>query len=226
MKSKIKILVLILITVLVVVSGTLYFLFGYVPIAGSVIANNKLSKYAGTSVSATYRFPYDDGYSAVVDNDKTLIYDLKHNTIVDNEVSTIVQNEVDKHYQKIRLIIEHDMQYPNMIQVRTWMDADDYQKRFHRLDILSVFNKEQIKEEEQSMQMTATVALSLIDALGSMVNVKSLHVIYADSNGMYECIIDFNRNVDINETLLIESTRKLSDSELPEDYIEWLEMND
>lgn len=225
MKSKIKTLVLILITVLVVVSGTLYFLFGYVPIAGSVIANNKLSKYAGTTVSATYRFPYDDGYSAVVDNSRTLIYHLKHNTIADNEVSTIVQNEVDKHYQKIRSILEHDMQYPNMIQVRTWIDADDYQKRFHRLDILSVFNKEQLKEEE-SMQMASTVALSLIDALGSMVHVKSLHVVYADSNGMYECIIDFNRNVDINEALLVESTRKLSDSELPEDYIEWLEMND
>lgn len=225
MKSKIKTLVLILITVLLVVSGTLYLLFGYVPIAGSVIANNKLSKYAGTTVSATYRFPYDDGYSAVVDNSRTLIYHLKHNTIADNEVSTIVQNEVDKHYQKIRSILEHDMQYPNMIQVRTWIDADDYQKRFHRLDILSVFNKEQLKEEE-SMQMASTVALSLIDALGSMVHVKSLHVVYADSNGMYECIIDFNRNVDINEALLVESTRKLSDSELPEDYKEWLEMND
>lgn len=225
MKSKIKTLVLILITVLLVVSGTLYLLFGYVPIAGSVIANNKLSKYSGTSVSATYRFPYDDGYSTVIDNDRTLIYHLKHNTIADNEVSTIVQNEVDKHYQKIRSILEHDMQYPNMIQVRTWIDADDYQKRFHRLDILSVFNKEQLKEEE-SMQMASTVALSLIDALGSMVHVKSLHVVYADSNGMYECIIDFNRNVDINEALLVESTRKLSDSELPEDYIEWLEMND
>ncbi len=224
MKSKIKTLVLILITVLVVVSGTLYLLFGYVPIAGSVIANNKLSKYASTTVSATYRFPYDDGYSTVIDNDRTLTYYLKHNTIVDHEVSTVVQNEVDKHYQKIRSIIEHDIQYPNVIQVRTWMDADDYQKRFHRLDILSVFNKKQLKEEE-SMQMASTVALSIMDALGSMVHVKSLHVIYADSNGMYECIIDFNRNVDINETLLIESTRKLSENELPEDYIEWLEMN-
>lgn len=214
-----------LIAVLVVVSGTLYFLFGYVPIAGSVIANNKLSKYAGTSVSATYRFPYDDGYSVVLDNDNTLMYDLKHNTIVDNKVSTVVQNEVDNHYKNIRSIIEHDMQYPNMIQVRTWMDADDYQKRFHRLDILSVFNKEQLKEEE-SMQMASTVALSLIDALGSMVNVKSLHIIYADRNGMYECIIDFSKNVDVNEALLVESTIKLSESELPEDYKEWLEMND
>ncbi len=224
MKNKIKNWILILIIVLVVVSGTLYFLFGYVPIAGNAIANNKLSKYAGTSVSATYSFPYGDGYKAVLDNDKTLIYSLRQNTIFDNETSTLVQNEIDNHYQIIRSIKQFDMQYPKKIHTRTWIDANDYQKRFHRLDILSVFNKEQLKEEE-SMQMASNEALNIINALGSTYNVRSVHIVYADMNGMYECIVDFNRSVDINEELLVESTRKLSESELPEDYLEWLEKN-
>jgi len=65
MKPTLKKWVLMLFIMLLAIIGGLYYLFGYVPIVGNVIANNKLSEYVGYSVSSDFSFPYGDGYSVV-----------------------------------------------------------------------------------------------------------------------------------------------------------------
>ncbi len=222
MKSKQINVVLIIILVLFIFSGMLHFLLGYIPIIGRVIANGKLSKYAGNSVNSTYSFPYGDGYSAVLENGVTVTYDLKQNTIFDSEVSNSVQIKIDDRFNEIKPTLDESLLFPDRLWVRTWFDADDYNNVFHRLDILSVFNNQTLDVDE-SLQMPSKIAQEVIGALGSDYNFRVVYVIYADTNGMYECLLKLKEGDDLDENLLIESTTKFSKSELPEDYLQWLD---
>lgn len=222
MKNKRSRVVLIIFIALFIFSGILHFLFGYIPIVGHVIANIKLSNYVGNFVSASYSFPSGDGYSAVLENGVTVKYDLKQNTIFDSEVTSLFQHSADDRFNEVRSMFQDSLVFPDKVNMRTWIDADDYDEVFHRIDILNVFNDETLDEDE-SFRMPAKIAQIVMQAMGSKYNFQSVHVIYADSNGMYECVVKFKRGIELSETLLIESTTKLPNNELPEDYLQWLD---
>jgi hypothetical protein len=223
MKTKTKKVLLIVIVTAVIMSGVSHFLFGYIPVVGYLIANSKLTNYVGSFVSAKYSFfPYGDGYYAMLDNGTAVKYDLRQNIIFDSKLSRMYQHKADQHFDKIRDTLYTRGIFPEKVYVGTWVDADNHEKIFHRIELLSVFNDE-LLDETQSFHMPAKIAQDLIQAMGSDYNFRSVHVIYGDLNGMYECIVKFDRDTNLTEQVLVNATTKLLESELPEDYFQWLD---
>ena len=223
MKTKTKNMLLIVVAALVIISGITQFLFGYIPVVGRFIANSKLSNYVGSSVKAKYSFfPYGDGYYAMLENGIAVKYDLRQNIIFDSGLSNAYQQKADQRFENIRDTLYTNGVFPKKVYVRTWVDADNHDKIYHRIDLLSVFSDQEL-DEIQSFHMPAKIAQDLIKSMGTDYNFHSIHVTYGDLNGMYECIVKFKRDITLTEDVLITATSKLIDSEVPEDYLKWLD---
>ena len=223
MKTKTKRILSIVIVTTVIMSGVSQFLFGYIPVIGYIIANSKLTNYVGSFVSAKYSFfPYGDGYYAMLNNGTAVKYDLRQNIIFDSELSNVYQQKADLRFDEVRATLYTGGVFPEKIYVGTWVDADDHSEIFHRIDLLSVFNDE-LLDESESFHMPSKIAQDLIKAMGSDYNFRSVHVIYGDLNGMYECIVKFNKDISLTDEVLVKATTKLLESELPEDYFQWLD---
>lgn len=221
MKKKRIIILAVFLLLLNIVSIGLYLTSGYVPILGAQIANRKLSSYIGESVRTHYEWTHSNNYSTTLADGTTVRYDLDSNTLFDPKLSNDFKRIANIRYSEIMDDFPVFMEFPESLEVNTWIDADHYNPKIQSFDLRVIYNPVRLSALE-SAGMPAKLAMDLMDYMGSDYNVTSIHLIYADQNGMYTCTASFESYDAIDYKALVESTIKLAEEQLPEDYKEWL----
>ena len=210
--SRIKVCLAIIIFFLV---GYIFYMIGYLPIIGNVIAEKKLNKYATTlkknvqKVETKYDW-YNSQYTDIRKSTYTLSYILKNNTIYDRKVTEKIGLEAEKQYSKIKGEFPQNLSFPNGISVWTELDADNYSIKGQRLYLLGIYNRENISEEE-SGKMPATIAQEFIKLMGEDYNFTGIQLNYFDKNGGYTIEISANTFKKLEYQDMLKKTRKVQE---------------
>lgn len=201
--------VFILISIIAILSYLMY-LIGYLPIIGNIIAEKKLSNYSTIQKGSTQKVETRyDWYNAKYQSVKgKLSYRLKKNTIYDEKVSEKVSLSAETQYNKIKGEFPQNLSFPKGITVWTELNADDYSLKSQRLYLLSVYNTEDISEEN-SEKMCATIADKFIDLMGEDYNFTGIQIIYYDKNGGYESAISSNGFKKLEYDKILSKTEKI-----------------
>jgi len=206
---------------LVVVGSFLYFLTGFVPVAGKMIALGKLNAYSESPIDAVVFDWHDGGYVTGFDDGQMLRYNLRHNTLFDMRASDEISNRANQKYQLIKNEFPSNLTMPTDIFVWTEINADDYTAKSQMVYILSIVNDEKLTAE-QSAQMPGEIAELFIELMGREFSFTGIQLNYGDINGMYELHIKPDRFRLLLDYRFEKNTRQFSENELPLDYIEWL----
>lgn len=201
--------VFILISIIAILSYLMY-LIGYLPIIGNIIAEKKLSNYSTIQKGNTQKVEtkydwYNTKYQSVKGK---LTYRLKKNTIFDEKFSKEVNLVASKQYSKIKGEFSENLSFPSDIYIWTELNADDYSLKSQRLYLLSVYNTEDISEEN-SEKMCATIADKFIDLMGEDYNFTEIQIIYYDKNGGYESAISSNGFKKLEYDKILSKTEKI-----------------
>lgn len=199
----------ILISIIAVISYLMY-LIGYLPVIGNIIAEKKLSNYSTIQKGNTQKVEtkydwYNTKYQSVKGK---LTYRLKKNTIFDEKFSKEVNLVASKQYSKIKGEFSENLSFPSDIYIWTELNADDYSLKSQRLYLLSVYNTEDISEEN-SEKMCATIADKFIDLMGEDYNFTEIQIIYYDKNGGYESAISSNGFKKLEYDKILSKTEKI-----------------
>lgn len=186
------------------------YLIGYLPVIGNIIAEKKLSNYSTIQKGNTQKVEtkydwYNTKYQSV--NGK-LTYRLKKNTIFDEKFSKEVNLVASKQYSKIKGEFSENLSFPSDIYIWKELNADDYSLKSQRLYLLSVYNTEDISEEN-SEKMCATIADKFIDLMGEDYNFTEIQIIYYDKNGGYESAISSNGFKKLEYDKILSKTEKI-----------------
>ena len=185
------------------------YLIGYLPVIGNIIAEKKLSNYSTIQKGNTQKVEtkydwYNTKYQSVKGK---LTYRLKKNTIFDEKFSKEVNLVASKQYSKIKGEFSENLSFPSAIYIWTELNADDYSLKSQRLYLLSVYNTEDISEEN-SEKMCATIADKFIDLMGEDYNFTEIQIIYYDKNGGYESAISSNGFKKLEYDKILSKTEK------------------
>ncbi len=186
------------------------YLIGYLPVIGNIIAEKKLSNYSTIQKGNTQKVEtkydwYNTKYQSVKGK---LTYRLKKNTIFDEKFSKEVNLVASKQYSKIKGEFSENLSFPSDIYIWTELNADDYSLKSQRLYLLSVYNTEDISEEN-SEKMCATIADKFIDLMGEDYNFTEIQIIYYDKNGGYESAISSNGFKKLEYDKILSKTEKI-----------------
>lgn len=207
--------------ILLAILGFLLRSIGYVPIIGNMIAEKKLSKYSSIVKESVQKVEtrydlYNTKYQSI--NGK-LSYRLQSNTIFDEKVSNQVNLTAKTQYNKIKGEFSENLKFPNGIYIWTELNAKDYSKKCQRLYLLSIYNTEDISEED-SKKMCAIIADKFINLMGEDYNFTGIQIIYYDKNGGYESSISSKGFKKLEYDEILSKTEKVD--RLPQDYLDWL----
>ncbi|WP_294187793.1 hypothetical protein [uncultured Clostridium sp.] len=186
------------------------YLIGYLPVIGNIIAEKKLSNYSTIQKGNTQKVEtkydwYNTKYQSVKGK---LTYRLKKNTIFDEKFSKEVNLVASKQYSKIKGEFSENLSFPSDIYIWKELNADDYSLKSQRLYLLSVYNTEDISEEN-SEKMCATIADKFIDLMGEDYNFTEIQIIYYDKNGGYESAISSNGFKKLEYDKILSKTEKI-----------------
>ena len=186
------------------------YLIGYLPVIGNIIAEKKLSNCSTIQKGNTQKVEtkydwYNTKYQSVKGK---LTYRLKKNTIFDEKFSKEVNLVASKQYSKIKGEFSENLSFPSDIYIWTELNADDYSLKSQRLYLLSVYNTEDISEEN-SEKMCATIADKFIDLMGEDYNFTEIQIIYYDKNGGYESAISSNGFKKLEYDKILSKTEKI-----------------
>ena len=159
---------------------------GYLPIAGNVIAEKKLTQYSSRLIKTHQKVEteydwYNMKYIAIGEGTPILSYRLKFNTIYDETVSTQIDIGARARFEALKGKFSSNLQFDSDIGVWTEINADDYSVKSQRVYLLGVYNSQYILEEE-SQKMPAAIAQQLIELMGSEYNFTGIQLIYYDRN--------------------------------------------
>jgi len=208
-------------SILILILGFLSYSFGYMPIIGDLIAEQKLSEYYTVtkdkpySIKAEYDW-YNTQYKAI---NRDVTYSLQSNTIHDGYMTKEVNEKANRQYKKIKKEFSENLIMPFQIDIWNNINANDYSIKSQRLYILSIYNTEDISEED-SEKMPATIADKVIKLMGEDYNFTGIQIIYYDKNGGYESAIPAHGFKKLEYDEILSKTKKVD--RLPEDYLDWL----
>ncbi len=215
--------------ILILLVMLLFYIIGYLPFVGKVIAEKKLSAYIDNTqmqIARPINVKHDWYNSRYVcgNHPINLSYYLQNNSIHDGIENEQINSRLIEDYKEIANRFPSNITLPEHIMIWSTINADDYDTKAQRLYILEVYNTEDISENE-SMEMPAKIAAEFIGYLDETYNITGIQLIYGDKNGMYDIEIraDSYRTLDYEK--LLNFTKKRTEKELPLSYYEWLENN-
>ena len=226
---KTKVIISVSILFAIIALGGIFYKMSFLPVIGTQIAEQKLSRYAKDSwrlsqeIKCRYDW-YNGRYLATNDLGFSLDYRLTLNMIHDEALGQEESAAATQAYHALVGKIPSHLTLPKDISVFTAISADDYNLKAQRLYLLGVLNNETLSETE-SLGAPARIAMDFISQLGDGYNFTGIQMSYGDQNGMYEIKIRADTLEPLSEEKLIKHTTKLSKDQFSERYLEWLEEN-
>ncbi len=196
---------------------------------GVSIAERELSKYAkevlklNEKIECRYDW-YNNRYAALNELGFTLDYRKQNNTILDETFSQKESEKANYDYNALIAKMPDNLTLPTNIMVWTEISADNYNVKAQRLYLLSIFNTEDISEQD-SLLMPADIAMDVISELGESYNFTGIQAIYFDKNGQFEIVIPTGSLEPITVEKLLKNTKQIPADKYPEDYLNWLVEN-
>ena len=196
---------------------------------GVKIAEKELSKYAkevlklNEKIECRYDW-YNDRYAAINKLGFILDYRRQNKTIHDESFSQIESEKASYDYNALIMSMPDNLSLPKNITVWTEISADNYNAKAQRLYLLSIFNSEDISEQD-SLLKPADIAMYVISELGESYNFTGIQAIYFDKNGMFEMIIPAGSLEPLTVEKLLKNTKQIQADRYPKDYKNWLVEN-
>ena len=194
-KRRIKISFKILLaTVIALVIGGVVWLcasLGYCPVIGRLIAESKLSSYAGHQVEARF-----DWYNVCAYYDVTsyyrLCYYLKDDTIYSLLESNTISGDAMENYSAFLKQNDFEgVEFPEDIVVQSKLDGSDTTKSYSKVTVNSV--RESVPLDRQaSKERMCELAERILSSLD--VNCTSIYFYYSNQGGDYMIRHDFGKH--------------------------------
>ena len=193
---------------------------------GVKTAERELSKYAKEVLKVNEKIEcqydwYNNRYLAINKLKFTLDYRKQNNTIFDGAFSQKEDEKANYDYNNLIANMPDNLTLPANIMVWTEISADNYNVKAQRLYLLSVFNTEDISEQD-SLLKPANIVMDVISELGESYNFTGIQVIYYDKNGMFEIVFPADSFERITVEKLLGNTKQIPTARYPETYINWL----
>lgn len=220
-----KVLIFIGIIILICI-GVLFFKGGYLPVAGNMIAEKKLTDYSdkqiqsGSEIETEYDW-YNGRYRSIGEG-KALSYRLNTNMIYDERLIEQIDSMARSQYESVKEALPQTFEFDSGVYVWTGINAGDYSVKSQRVYLTGIYNSAHITEEE-SRKMPADIARQVIDLMGETYNFTGIQLIYHDRNGGYTIEIPSDSFEPLRYEDMLEKTRKLKQEELGEMYTHWLD---
>lgn len=201
----------------IVTLALLFEVFGYIPIVGKILANNKIDNY----VQVTYNKDLEqnigfDFYNFDCYKNDRFRYSLKSNIIYDvtsNRLKIDNNKEVcDKIFSKYdsNLKIED-------YNISEYINGSDFTKLYHRLTIYKVYHNQEVDN-----QKIARLILSILNDFDDKYNFTGLYINYYSLNGCYIITVPYSNKKSITYDMIIKNITKLDNDKLPQYYKNWI----
>ncbi len=208
---------------LVIILAGLFYQCGYLPLAGRLIAYEKIELYE----SETYKsndiehiaYNPKSGMYEAIDNGSNVYqisYNLTNNSIRDEHQIDLWNNQLLIDFENVRAQMPKNLVFDSPF-ISGYLDGNDYSNEIQILD-LSIFNEEHLTVEE-SEKRAAEFTTKAIELLGAHYNIKGVQIWYYDRNGGYTIKTLRNENP-LNYEVLLNSTRKID--KLGENELDWI----
>ena len=200
-------------------------ILGYLPFIGKTKAKNKLTayvqaqEYKGNRLDVQYDW-YNSRYTSRLNDDTLLSYRLQNNTIHDESTNGLLNEELKEAYGDIIKQFPRNLIFPKSVFLWSTVNADNYVIKAERLYLLGILNIADLPSSE-SHKMPANIAIDFIERMGDKYNITGIQLIYEDKNGMYDIEIRSDTFRPLEYDQLLAATKKRSEEELPENYLEW-----
>lgn len=195
-------------------------LIGYIPIAGCLIAKNKINHYLYDKDVAKYTSYdwYNGNY--YVDN---ITYNLKTNMLSDydlNRSECISANDIyHKFLNYANELYANQINFPDEIDIWITIDGNNFNKKYMKVYLLGVFDNYSSTKEETIMRMQNIIS-EFTKFMGSYYQITSMQFDYANLDYAYQLNIDSKRKI-IDVSKLHDSFKERDEILNSEFYIRW-----
>jgi hypothetical protein len=218
--QKRKRILIIILVIFLIGSFAIFKLTGYIPLIGKMIAENKVNDYIKSTYGNTENVDLQfDLYNFGGYKSEDYIYDINNKILFDANMVEADMGKNEKACQKVFSMLNPNMTFGSY-HIVEYIDGSDFSKQYHRISIHSLYNLEEISEDNSFIR-PAEIIMDFIDEMGSDYNFTGIYLNYYDKNGYYKVSVPYVDKKTITYDMLIENTEKVANDKLPLDYIEW-----
>lgn len=202
-QKKIYKIIVICCIILIVASAVIYKVYGYLPIVGKTLANNKVENY----VQITYNKKLEqnvsfDFYNSDCYKNDSYRCSLKDDIIYDVESNKLKFINNNKIFNKIVSKYNSDIIIKDY-NVSEFIDGSDFTKLYHRLTIYKIFDSKKVDKEK-----IAEKILGIISEFSDNYNFTGIYINYYCSNESYTISIPYNNKETITKDMIIKNITK------------------